>query len=189
MSRAYRIRVRESLRQVIRASDHVSTRLELLPVLPAEQMGGLLAEQLQQAGFREQGGKWTRTEGDLRIVVDCETGEVTVAASQRRSLELEASKEGRAFDDIPRSRQQVEEALRGELRKSMQQEADQQNQQLQRQVTDQLEASLGDVRRELDLAVNKATAAALKIKASQLGQIQKVTEDAATGAVTIVVEV
>ena len=49
MSRAYRIRVRESLRRVIRAHDRVSTQLELLEVLPPEQMAQLLREELDQA--------------------------------------------------------------------------------------------------------------------------------------------
>ena len=55
MSRAYRIRVQESLRRVIRASDHVSTDLELLDILPPEQMSELLAQELQKRGFERDG--------------------------------------------------------------------------------------------------------------------------------------
>ena len=36
MSRAYRVRVRESVRHTVRAEDHVSTSLELLEILPRE---------------------------------------------------------------------------------------------------------------------------------------------------------
>ena len=43
MSRAYRIKVSESLNKVIRAEDHVKTELELLNILPSDQMGELLA--------------------------------------------------------------------------------------------------------------------------------------------------
>ena len=42
MSRAYRIRVQESLRRRIAAEDAVTTQLELLEVLPPEQMADLL---------------------------------------------------------------------------------------------------------------------------------------------------
>ena len=55
MSRAYRIKVRESARQVIRASDHVGTQLELLEILPPERMADLLARELCQARFPEGG--------------------------------------------------------------------------------------------------------------------------------------
>ena len=51
MSRAYRLRVRETLRRVIRASDHVSSQLELLEILPAEQMAELLAKELVGQGY------------------------------------------------------------------------------------------------------------------------------------------
>ena len=39
MSRAYRIKVQESLRRVLRASDHVRTELEMLEILPARADG------------------------------------------------------------------------------------------------------------------------------------------------------
>ena len=41
MSRAYRIRVSESVQRVLRAGDRVSTQLEILEVLPPEQMAAL----------------------------------------------------------------------------------------------------------------------------------------------------
>jgi hypothetical protein len=55
MSRAYRIRVRESLKRILRAKDQVSTQLELLEILPAEEMAGLLAQELECRGFLRQG--------------------------------------------------------------------------------------------------------------------------------------
>ena len=41
MSRSYRIAIRESLRRVIRAHDNVSTQLEILEVLPCDEMAEL----------------------------------------------------------------------------------------------------------------------------------------------------
>ena len=60
---------------------------------------------------------------------------------------------------------------------------------LQKQITDQLEAQLSDLKSELDQAVNRATAEALKQKAAQIGQIKQVTDDIEAGSLTIVVEV
>ena len=51
------------------------------------------------------------------------------------------------------------------------------------------EAQLGDIRAELDRAVNRATAEALKQKAAQIGQIKQITDDEEAGSLTIVVEV
>ena len=45
------------------------------------------------------------------------------------------------------------------------------------------------LRAELDKAVNRATAEALKQKAAKIGQIKEMTEDPESGSLTIVVEV
>ena len=60
MSRAYRIRVQESLRRVIAAADHVSTQLDLLEILPAAQMAELLAQELERGGFHKKGAVLVR---------------------------------------------------------------------------------------------------------------------------------
>ena len=49
MSRAYRVRVRESVRHTVRAEDHVSTTLELLEILPREEMAELLRASTQMS--------------------------------------------------------------------------------------------------------------------------------------------
>ena len=64
MSRAYRIRLQETLRRVITAEDHVSTQLELLELLPPEQMADLLAAELERGGFEKKGEKLTRKNKD-----------------------------------------------------------------------------------------------------------------------------
>ena len=56
-------------------------------------------------------------------------------------------------------------------------------------MTDRLEKQLGDLRQELDQAVNRVTAESLKEKARRMGQIKEMTEDPQTGSLTIVVEV
>jgi hypothetical protein len=60
---------------------------------------------------------------------------------------------------------------------------------LQKELTDKLEAQLGEVRKELDQVANKVTAEALKVKAKQMGQVKEITEDPESGSLTIVVEV
>lgn len=52
-----------------------------------------------------------------------------------------------------------------------------------------LEGKLRDLRAELDSIANRVTAEALKVRASQLGEIREITEDPETGSLTIKVRV
>lgn len=188
MSRAYRIRVRESLTRVIRASDHVSTQLELLDLLPPEEMAELLGEELEKQGFRREGETAVREEGEVTITVDLPTGTVTVRAETAQQVEVEGEKRGTGYDDVGPSRKEAEKKLREQLQQDLEKDVSQETDKLQQQLTDDLERQLGDIRAELDRAANRATAAALKVKAAQMGQIKEMTEDP-EGGLTIVVEV
>jgi hypothetical protein len=189
MSRAYRIRVRESLRRIIRAHDRVSTQLELLEVLPPEQMAQLLTEELKGRGFEEKGGALVRKQSGVTVIVDPKSGTVTVESAESHEAALEGEKDGRAYDDMGPNAKMVQKQLREQLRKDLEKQAQQKAAELQTQVTDRLEKELGELRRELDQAANRVTAEALKQKAAQLGQIKEMTEDPQTGSLTIVVEV
>jgi hypothetical protein len=190
MSRAYRIKVKESLTKVIRASDHVSTQLELLEILPPEQMAELLAEELRGRGFRPEGRLLVREDKGVTIQIDPQTATVRVRAESQERLDLEAEihavvdmDEGKPATEKTRQRAQVE------LHKDLQKQADEKVAALRQQVTDELEGRLADLRKELDRVVNRVTAEALKRKAAQLGQIKEMTEDPQSGSLTIVVEV
>lgn len=189
MSRSYRIKVRETLRRVIRASDHVSSQLELLEILPPEQMAELLAKELTARGFKQQGNQVVRQQRGVTVSVELDSGTVTVQSETKQEVALASEKEGIAYDDTGPNAKQVEAKLRDDLRLAMEKDAGKQQAQLQQIVTDKLEGALADVKQELDRAVNAATAAALKLKASQMGQIKALTEDPASGSLTIVVEV
>jgi hypothetical protein len=189
MSRSYRISVKESINRDIRAEDRVCTQLEILEVLPPEQMGGLLSDELEKRGFRKEGGVLVRREDGVTITVDPATGTVTVAAEASESVTLEGEKEGRAYDDVGPGARSVREELKKQLQKDLEKKAGEKEAGLQNKVTDKLEGILGDLRRELDQAVNRVTAEALKRKAASMGEIKEMTEDPETGSLTIVVEV
>ena len=189
MSRAYRIRVRESLRKVVRAADHVSTQVELLNILPPDQIAALLAAELERRGFARQGGSAVRADDGVQVTVELASGTVTVQAAASREINVEAENTGYSPDAKGPSAKRVEEHLRDELKKSLEKRAAERKQQLQAEVTDKLESGLGDLRRELDQAVNRVTAEALKRRAAQLGTIKQLTEDPQSGSMTIVVEV
>ena len=54
MSRAYRIRVKESVNQDLSASDEVCSDLEILEILPGDQMAELVAKELKDRGYVEK---------------------------------------------------------------------------------------------------------------------------------------
>src|SRR5262245_47377232 len=189
MSRSYRVSVRECINKVIKAEDKVTTQLEILEVLPPEQMAGLLADELEKRGYRREGNKLVREEDGVVTTVDAETGEVSVSAQASEQTKAEGELSGRAYDDIGPHASQVRENLRKELGRNLEKKVEEKQQQLQGKITDKLEGKLSDLRQELDQAVNRVTGEALKRKAASLGQIRELTEDPQSGSMTIVVEV
>src|SRR5262249_14357940 len=69
MSRAYRIRVKESISQDLSASDEVCSDLEILEILPGDQMADLLEGELKGRGFEEEDGKLVRTKDGVTVTV------------------------------------------------------------------------------------------------------------------------
>ncbi len=189
MSRAYRIKISESLHRVIRASDHVSTQLELLEILPSEQMAGLLEQELASLGFERQGELLVRENQGVIVEVNPKAGTVTARIEADQQVQLEREGEASVYDFGSELTKNIKETKREELRQQMKKEAKAEEQKLQKELTDRLEAELVDLRAELDQAVNRVTAEALKQKAAQIGQIKELTEDQASGSLTIVLEV
>src|SRR5437764_10029910 len=98
MSRAYRIRVQESLRRRIAADDAITTQLELLEVLPPEQMADLLREELKRRGFEDRDGTLIRQNDGVTATIDAKSGELTVRAQASEQVELAGQREGIAYD-------------------------------------------------------------------------------------------
>ena len=194
MSRAFRIRqavrVQDTLKKDLSASDEICTELELLEILPPEQMAALLKEALRERGFEEENGKMVRRDGDLTIRVDPATAAVTIQVAGCEEIELKGTKETNVFVDEGKAHEDVvAEGLRQAIRKELEQRAEEKTENLQRKVSAELEAQLGDISRELDQVVNEVTRSALKRKAASLGEIKEMSEDPQSGSLTIKVEV
>jgi hypothetical protein len=181
--------VRETLNRVIRAEDHVSTQLELLQILPPEVMARLLRAELEKRGFKSEGDELVREQDGVVVTVDPATGTVTVHAEAAEEVELKGERTTWAGDEGGRDAKRAREAAKRDLQRELEGKAGSHREKLQSQVTDRLEAQLGDLRKELNQAVNRVTAEALKQKAAQLGQIKEMTEDPQSGSMTIVLEV
>jgi hypothetical protein len=189
MSRAYRVSVRETRHRTIRAEDHVRTQLEILEVLPSQQMAGLLADELERRGFERNGTRLTRKQTGVTVTVETTTATVTVAAEGSEQATIQAERTDRAYDDAGPHAQTVRENLKKMLEKDIERNVKEKMSGLQTKVTDRLERELNDVRQELDQVVHRVTAEALKRKAAQMGHIKEMTEDPQAGSLTIVVEV
>jgi hypothetical protein len=189
MSRAYRIRVSESLNRSLQAEDEVFAQLELLEVLPSEQMAELLRDELIQRGFAEKDGRLQRTADGVTVEIDPNCGEVVLTSATERELEIEAEREGLAYDDFGPAERSVKKALKKQLQSDLQKQADREQGKLQSEATKRLEGHLADLQKELNQAVNRVTGEALKRKAAQLGAIKEMSEDPQTGSLTIKIEV
>lgn len=187
MSRAYRIMVRESVSNLVRAEDSIGCELELLAILPSDQMAALLAAELSKQGFERDGDTAQRTNNGVAVTIDLKSGSVVVRAEKSEEVQIEGSRSGYVYAADEAAKRQEE--LRKTLKQELHAQTESKKADLQKQVTDALEAQLGDLRGELDGAVNRATAQALKQRAAQLGQIKAITEDPQAGSLTIVVEV
>jgi hypothetical protein len=189
MSRAYRIRVRETLERDISAEDRITSHLELLEILPPEQMAELLRNELKGKGFEDKGGKLVRQDGDITVTVDPTTGEVTVSSEATEHLAIEGQREGQSYDDVGPGAENMKRRLEGELKQDLENRAAQQQQRLQGKASEALEGHLCDLHTELDGVVNRVTAEALKQKAAQMGEIKEISEDPQSGSLTITLEV
>ena len=190
MSRAYRISVSESLRQIIRGSDHVGTDIEMLEVLPKEEMATLLAGELESRGFQRDGDVLVRSQDGITITIDPKTGRATVTAELCEEVELNHEAAGWGDEDYGASgRARIEEQLRERAREELARQANAKEERLSQTATARLEGVLRDLQGELDSAVNRVTAQALKQKAARMGEIKQITEDPESGTMTIVLEV
>jgi hypothetical protein len=185
MSRAYRIRLSQTLGRVVHVDDSLRAPLELLPVLPAERMLALLGRELERRGFEIDAAAGTARRAAARgvtVEVDLRGGEVNIRIDQERDMTVSstvAALPDRSAED--QGLAALAEALRGRLEERLDDARDQ----LRRDATARLEGQLGELRAELDGAINHATAEALKERARQLGEVEEVNEDPETGSLTI----
>ena len=191
MSRAYRIKVKESVKRDVRAEDSIRTQIELLEVLPAEQMGELLARELEGRGFEcNDDGMLNRTaENGVTIAVDPCSGEVTIRAESEKTVEIEGTREGFGYDDVGPGSQQVKGRLSKELIDDLEKRVEHEAAKVQTAATSKLEKALTDLQPELAEVVNRVTSEALKQKAAQMGTIKEISEDSESGSLTITLEV
>lgn len=186
MSRAYVIRVSESLVHHRRVSDGVEARLEVLPILGRERTGDLLLEELGSRGWEVDGRKATKQLGNATVTVDAEKGTVSVRGVIEEEVELELTQQGRAYREDDRSSR---DRLRKQVRENLEQMASEGDEKVSDELAAELERVLAEIKPELDQATDAVNRSALKERARQLGEVVEVHENADSGEMTIRVKV
>lgn len=188
MSRIYRVELTASTRRHVHVEDGVRTQLQILDVLPREQIADLLRKALLDEGFEaDPDGDLVRIEADgIEVRIDCKAGQVDVRLASEVDIERSETREvaldtdwGEAGKD--RARDQIKAGLEAEI--------DTEAETLREQITKTLEGRLGDLRVELDKVTNRVLADALKVRARQLGEVIEVDDRIEEGAITIKVRV
>ena len=182
MSRAILVRVAESMVRTIHVEDGVASPLEMLPILAPERMADLLAAELAALGFERDGQACKRTDPDgIEVTVDLAAS--TIAVKLGAGARISESVELAAHTDSD-YQTSAEAVLRDQAQDQLEARVAERTEALRREVTARLESKLGDLRRELDGAIGRATIGALTEKAAQLGRIEETQQDDA-GNVTI----
>ena len=190
MSRAYRITLKDSDTRRLQAGDEIGTRLEILEILPPEDMGAILREELARRGFQDaDDGTMVRKNGDVTITVDPCSGSITVKAETEETVHQEANREASGFNDVGPTEQTLRERVKEQLKQDLDKRFEQEQSRLQNEATERLEKHLKTLEPEISEIVNKVTRDALKQKARQLGDVKEISEDAETGSLTIKIEV
>jgi hypothetical protein len=190
MSRAYRITVKESDTRHLKAGDEICTQLEILEILPPEDMATLLKEELKKRGFEEQeDGTMIRKDGEVTVKVDPCSGEVSVKAETEETVRQEAKRDATGFNDVGPTERSLRDRVKDQLKSDLDKKFDQEQSRLQNKATEELEKHLNELQPEISEVVNQVTRDALKQKAQQMGTVKEISEDAESGSLTIKVEV
>lgn len=161
----------------------------MLEILPREQMAALLEAELIRGGFVKDGELLRRELAGAEVVVHPGNGQVTVRSQMQDEVALRTRKEAVAFEDIGPSERTIRKQLRKVAQADLTEQVEERQTQLQEQVTETLEKHLRDLTPELNRAVNRVTAEALKRKAAQIGRIKELHEDAESQSLSITIEV
>lgn len=189
MSLSYRITLRESRVRVLRAEDEVSTTMDLLGILPAEQMADLVRRAWLERGFVEQpNGTLQLQQRDTKIVVNPQDGKVTVTIHKERITQQTAEEEVIGYSDMVERHTVQKGAAQEQLLRKLEKKFETEHKKLQKETADQLERALLELQPQVDAVTNQVLREAVKIKASQMGQIQEIHEDSATGELIIKLE-
>lgn len=180
MSRAYNIPIRACDSRTVVGEDEVSSALDLIPILPPEQMGQILLDELQKRGYQLDpcGTSVSKDTEGVTIQVGLD-GVVSAKVSVSNKIETEAVVNVRTdtdydnnpnhpgykrrLEEIEKAKEQVAAALDKKFKDAQDG--------VRATATAKLEGALRGLKAELDEVVGETLAVALEKKAATLGEI------------------
>ena len=180
MSRAYVVTQKETLTETKNIKDGLETKIDIIPILPPENMGGLLLDSLIEKGYKKDpcGTSVTKVINGVRIVIDG-GGVVTAEIQKEVTVNTVITATGRSDEDYKdhheRAMSQINQKLE-EQREKAKQSLSNKIDEKRADITQVLEKVLGEEKKNIDEAINDATIRALKQRAAQLGEIISVEE-------------
>lgn len=189
MSYSYTIQVSEGVEVVARSGDSVCTQLASLAVLPESEMSQWLGKVLVEGGYLPVEGhpsRYTREVSGARLEIDASTRQVTASVLRERSANTgritinvtdrksDAAVESQATQAIARSASELTTIVEKELAK---------------EASEELAQVLPAIRGEIDAVNHRWLSAAIKDKASRLGQVQRIDENESARSLTISIKV
>ncbi|MCY1060863.1 hypothetical protein [Nannocystis sp. SCPEA4] len=167
MSRGYRVRMgapnwrpvtyHDAAKQV-ETADAIEMDVGVLEILPEAEMTALLREELAAAGWSKgQDGSMTRNSGAVEVTLSPDGRTVTARAAASRQVTSRATSEAQAASRLEEAGKRAERDLAEEVAR-------------------RLGAQEGEIRGELQAALQKVYVQALRQKAASMGQIESVHE-------------
>jgi hypothetical protein len=165
MSRGYRLSWNQTATAIAKATDRTELGVALLGLLPEAEMQERLRAELESVGWkRQKDGSLTRSFGEATATLSPDAASIHLEISKERS-------------------QRVAQAVVAGATEALQKR-------LEKDLAVELTAQEGEMRAEVDAAVQRTYAGALKEKAARLGAIESVTEGrSADGDEEIVIKV
>ncbi len=187
MSRPYRIVVKKVVEQEITADDRSTARLKLDPILPEERLSEVLADALRRHGWRETAdGVFEKERGEGEsMTCDVESREVTTTIRIETTIRQELHKEIRGdtwnwrqmremtADELDEVRRREEEKLAEQLAREP---AAAGKETLRAEAGERLRAGEAERRQEINRLVLEVMSEALKEKAGELGNVERIDE-------------
>ena len=193
MSQTYKVRVKQTIRDTVNVGREWRQKIDLLQLLPADRMGGLLALELEKDGWEKaQDGKVTKKHDQFDLEFDPVTRQLKIVYEQEQDIELDIDREIDVYDYLDDESRANQEGHRKVIREA-DAELKEESQLLEKEMLKELESTQDEMLQEIDQVmqdkVEKAQIEALKEKARSLGDIQSISENIEAGEVTIRVKV
>lgn len=171
MSKTYRCRVKQDIRETHRCADTIELKISLLDILDPDEMDGIYRKALKDAGAKE------RPEGTLELKVDCVTVTIdpkektaVVRADGTKEIEVHVDKEVNVYQ--VRDNEQVAQGMaEKKVADEIAADIEKQKKVLEEKVKSTLDAAEEKVKEKLREAANEAHKAALRKKADRMGKV------------------